>query len=279
MDLQFRTITGNYLPLILELQKMQSESKLVTPRDLADLDANAWLELINKQIGNQVIGFPAETPGKDDVERAQNYAKMLLQAVEETFPMAAIVKEVERDSKPDTTYLRRFFANNPMFEFSKADIAGYLQENSDTALTGITDREGITAQLKTLQRVYKVTPRYGEMQTLLSEGINSAQDIARMDESTFTAKFAALFGESRAREIYQRATQMEILINEETLNLSIRKFLKLVGINSQRKIEQAITKAIQDGLIDGTETLLAKMTLEVKGLNLITTFDGEIKLQ
>jgi hypothetical protein len=124
-----------------------------------------------------------------------------------------------------------------------------------------------------------VTPRYGEMQTLLSEGINSAQDIARMDESTFTAKFAALFGESSAREIYQRATQMEILINEETLNLSIRKFLKLVGINSQRKIEQAITKAIQDGLIDGTETLLAKMTLEVKGLNLITTFDGEIKLQ
>jgi hypothetical protein len=277
MDLQFRTITGNYLPLILELQKMQSEGRLVTPRDLADLDANAWLELINKQIGNQVIGFPAETPGKDDVERAQNYAKMLLQAVEETFPMATIVKEIERDSKPDTTDLHRFFANNPMFEFSNADIASYLQENSNTALTGITDHEGITAQLKTLQRVYKVTPHYGEMQTLLSEGINSAQDIARMDESTFTVKFAALFGESRARDVYRRAAQF--LINEETFNISIRKFLKVVGINSQRQIERAVTRAIQDGLIDGTEIFLAKMTLEVKGLNLTTTFDGEIKLQ
>jgi hypothetical protein len=68
-------------------------------------------------------------------------------------------------------------------------------------------------------------------------------------------------------------------MNEETLNLSIRKFLKVVGVSSQRDIEQAVAKAIADGAIAGTETLPAKMTLEVAGLNLKVQFDGELKLQ
>jgi len=52
-------------------------------------------------------------------------------------------------------------------------------------------------------------------------------------------------------------------MNEETLNLSIRKFLKSVGINSQREIEHAVAKAAAAGDIAGTESFPAKMTLEV----------------
>ncbi|MGB8339939.1 MAG: DUF6494 family protein [Burkholderiales bacterium] len=68
-------------------------------------------------------------------------------------------------------------------------------------------------------------------------------------------------------------------MNEETFNLSIRKFLKMVGVNSQRDIEQAVSKSIADGIIKGTETFPAKVTLEVAGLKLNVKFDGEIKLQ
>ena len=68
-------------------------------------------------------------------------------------------------------------------------------------------------------------------------------------------------------------------MNEETFNLSMRKFLKMVGINSQREIERAVTKAIDDGLIAGTESFPATVTLEVAGLNLNVKFDGEIRLQ
>ena len=68
-------------------------------------------------------------------------------------------------------------------------------------------------------------------------------------------------------------------MNEETFNLSIRKFLKMVGVNSQREIEQAVAKVIADRAISGTETLPAKMTLEVPGLKLKVSFDGEINLQ
>ncbi len=68
-------------------------------------------------------------------------------------------------------------------------------------------------------------------------------------------------------------------MDEETLNLSIRKFLKMVGIRSQREIEQAVAKAVAEGRIAGTESFPANVTLEVAGLKLDVKFDGEIKLQ
>ena len=68
-------------------------------------------------------------------------------------------------------------------------------------------------------------------------------------------------------------------MNEETLNLSIRKFLKMVGVNSQREIEQAVGKAIADRTVSGKESLPARMTLEVAGLKLKVSFDGEVNLE
>lgn len=67
-------------------------------------------------------------------------------------------------------------------------------------------------------------------------------------------------------------------MNEETFNLSIRKFLKMVGVNSQREIEQAVAKATSDRSISGTESFPARMTLEIAGLKLKVSFDGEINL-
>jgi hypothetical protein len=68
-------------------------------------------------------------------------------------------------------------------------------------------------------------------------------------------------------------------MDEETLNLSIRKFLKAVGINSQREIERAVAKAAAANSISGTESFPAKMTLEIAGLNLKVEFSGDIALQ
>ena len=68
-------------------------------------------------------------------------------------------------------------------------------------------------------------------------------------------------------------------MNEEALNLSIRKFLKTVGINSQREIEHAVAKAAAAGAIAGTESFPAKMRLEIAGLNINVEFTGDIALQ
>ena len=68
-------------------------------------------------------------------------------------------------------------------------------------------------------------------------------------------------------------------MNQETFNLSIRKFLKTVGVSSQREIEQAVAKDIAAGAISGVETLAATMTLRIAGLQLEVHFDGEIRLE
>lgn len=68
-------------------------------------------------------------------------------------------------------------------------------------------------------------------------------------------------------------------MDEETFNLSLRKFLKMVGVSSQKEIEKAVAKAMADGTVSGTESFPAKMRLEIAGLNLDVEFDGEIKLQ
>jgi hypothetical protein len=68
-------------------------------------------------------------------------------------------------------------------------------------------------------------------------------------------------------------------MNEETFNLSIRKFLKMVGVSSQREIEQAVNAARASGKIAGTETFPATVTLRVEGLAIDVRFDGDIKLE
>jgi hypothetical protein len=68
-------------------------------------------------------------------------------------------------------------------------------------------------------------------------------------------------------------------MDQETFNLSIRKFLKMVGVNSQREIEQAVQKAMMDGKLQGNETLDAKVTLEIPRLGVRVPFDGEIRLK
>ena len=67
-------------------------------------------------------------------------------------------------------------------------------------------------------------------------------------------------------------------MNDESLNMSIRKFLKTVGVNSQLAIEKAVNKAISDGKLKGNEVLPAQMTLRVGQLDLDVRFDGELKL-
>ena len=68
-------------------------------------------------------------------------------------------------------------------------------------------------------------------------------------------------------------------MNDEAFNMSIRKFLKTVGVNSQLAVEKAVRKAVAEGKLKGNETFPAAMTLTVGQLSLEVKFDGEIKLE
>ena len=67
-------------------------------------------------------------------------------------------------------------------------------------------------------------------------------------------------------------------MDDEQLNMNIRKYLKKVGVNSQREIENAVRDALANGRINGDEALAVSVTLSIKEIDLSVDIDGEINL-
>lgn len=68
-------------------------------------------------------------------------------------------------------------------------------------------------------------------------------------------------------------------MNEDTLNMEVRKYLKRVGISSQREIEHAVLNAINSGELMGTETLEVQVSLTVPALKINYQIQGKIALE
>jgi hypothetical protein len=70
----------------------------------------------------------------------------------------------------------------------------------------------------------------------------------------------------------------EATMNEDVFNMSLRKFLKKVGVTSQREIEKAVRDAVDKGQLKGDEALDAVVTLKVGGIELTEKIEGKIEL-
>ena len=68
-------------------------------------------------------------------------------------------------------------------------------------------------------------------------------------------------------------------MDEEAFNLSVRKFLKQLGITSQREIELAVRDLLDQGRLAGDERLAARATVTVEGLDHEIVVEGEILLR
>ena len=68
-------------------------------------------------------------------------------------------------------------------------------------------------------------------------------------------------------------------MDEEVLNIQVRKFLKKVGIQSQREIEQSVKERIKKGTLTGKENLVATMLLEVPQIDLRVSIEGKIEIE
>jgi len=68
-------------------------------------------------------------------------------------------------------------------------------------------------------------------------------------------------------------------VNDDNFNMGLRKYLKQVGVTSQRAIEQAVQEGIASGRLTGGETLKARMVLTIDGLEMTHVVEGEIPLE
>jgi hypothetical protein len=67
-------------------------------------------------------------------------------------------------------------------------------------------------------------------------------------------------------------------MDEDKFNMSMRKFLKVVGVTSQQEIEKAVREAVEKGQLKGDETLSAEMVLTIGRVSLRHKVDGAIEL-
>jgi hypothetical protein len=70
----------------------------------------------------------------------------------------------------------------------------------------------------------------------------------------------------------------EVVMNEDTFNIEVRKFLKQVGVTSQREIEAAVRRAVEAGRLRGDEKLKTSARVQIEGIGLDHRVEGEIAL-
>jgi hypothetical protein len=201
-------ITGYHVPLVRHLQQQRRSGGLASARDLARLDAAAWQDVLHIQQHGQIIGAPPNTPGATEEERIQAYAATLTCTFEQRYSTAALAGRLARAADPAQADLVRFMEHNQEFELGTAQIDTYLR-GSD--LNGITDVAQLSADLKGMQRIYRLVPaaqRLDGMAALLDAGLRSARSITRYSQRRFVKRFAASVGGAPvATQIYNNASQ------------------------------------------------------------------------
>lgn len=208
------TFTDDHLPLVRELYQMgKGEAAFAELRGFAQLDETEWQAVLQRpqqpgDANGRPIGFP---PGQESIE---SYARTLNQAIENAFPTAVISNRLERDNSNESPFkaaksdLLVFFANNPEFSFTDTPPDVYLSDEAEK-LRDIEHPEVLRAQLKTMQRVFNVTPRFSEMRALLADDLHSATAMVYVGERRFTEKYGEpLGGVSKAREVYKKAAHV-----------------------------------------------------------------------
>ncbi len=70
----------------------------------------------------------------------------------------------------------------------------------------------------------------------------------------------------------------EVVMNEDTFNIEVRKFLKQLGITSQREIESAVRSAVEAGRLKGDERLKVSARVQIESIGLDHRVEGEIAL-
>ncbi|AGP39917.1 hypothetical protein SCE1572_38745 [Sorangium cellulosum So0157-2] len=235
--LQLGALTRYHFPLILELWDRWHDHQFDDLKDLAAYSEADWIAILAVQRNGSPINTPDDTPGATVAERRAAYAKVLRRALEVAFPSKAVASAI---AVVGASELPTFFNNNPSFQLGKTR-AGHFIASNPGAFAGLSNPAAAKAELKAIERLYKLTPKYEEAKLLLDGGLKSAREIARRGRLRFGAEFgAALGGKHIADDIYDKA----VAISEHALALSL-KFGADFNRNSAYTLPDPVRRASQ----------------------------------
>ena len=209
LTFELGALIRNHIPLVSELNTMFQRGEVQAKRELAKYDREDWKRVFKRQGPDGTsIGVPANIDGENDEARMEQFAVILEQRFERSYPTTSFAAKLTRSEQSPVTAkydVVRFIENNPSFHLDRYRVEHYIAEH-ENALHGIEDKAALTANLKSIQRVFKLKPTYQAVDALLARKIDSAQQIYFMGQGQFlNAVSDSGINKIEAKKIYRKA--------------------------------------------------------------------------
>ncbi len=188
---QLGVLTNNNVGLVNGVRAM-SDIKQVS--DSVRLTEDKWKALIQ----TQGVGVPDETPGETTEEKITNYVRQILAQVEAAFPTQFFAERL--GPSPISTFLK----GQPSYDLRRTYPEQFFKQNPAAAQPfSPQDRQ----QLRTFQRLYRLTGSATDTLALAAKGIQSAHQISRMSRQAFSNQHQEIFSADQANAVYERAVK------------------------------------------------------------------------
>ncbi len=194
-------LTGN-LPLVNDTLQRLSQKNLARVSDLALIDENDWIARITA-IDPEAASIPQVLPNDTPAQRIARFAKALAERFAGRYPTTAFVgglTKARTSSYPTKEELISVLSANPTLNLKRTNIDQYI------ATKKVAISAAAVADLKTAQRLYRISPHYASAEALNSAGFKSARSVYFAGRGPFIAKMTPALGSaSLASMAYARA--------------------------------------------------------------------------
>jgi receptor-binding and translocation channel-forming TcA subunit of Tc toxin/ABC toxin-like protein/neuraminidase-like protein len=186
-------------------------------RSLAKRSEQEWVDLVERKHSAGEIELPitvSNFSAEAKLPETTVFGRMLERQFREAFPTTAFVGGLERALREGESrgvknpeQVSAFLEQNQDFDLLTTSVDEHLNKPARGNVAAFAKDESFSQQLKGLQRVFKVAPRYEASDALLADGLDSAQKIYRMGESEFvrTYKDQPGFTKESARTTWRRS--------------------------------------------------------------------------
>lgn len=167
-------------------------------RTLARKSEDEWIELVQKQHGAGALTLPfkLEGPGTQKPPAAEAFGKELERKFREAFPTTAFAGGLSRAlnnggsrGMGQAEKMGKFLDDHEDFEFLKTRVDDYLKKNLRRGAAPLAEDQSFVTELKAVQRVFKLAPNFSATDTLLADGVHSAQQAYRLGKSEFVRRY------------------------------------------------------------------------------------------
>ena len=179
-----------------------------------------------------------------------------------TAAFAEKLKADDRNGFVNKEAVTNFFDAYPHIELHKTNLETFFKKNKDAIQSKFGDHKTLKADLKKIQRVFKLAPDYATTKTLIENNITSSHAIYKMGKKRFAEKMSGKLGASQAQDIYKRAER------------SYAASLAIVG--ELKSLQTGSSLAVLPNVYEAYETLAMKDLPDLKTL-FVDTDDFECK--